>query len=130
MTLSPTLTSIGTRLPLSSTRPGPTARTSPSWGFSLAVSGITKPDAVVCSASTVLTTIRSSSGLMETDTTDLPFACDGNQDKGPSPSNAPPSSRVPDARWAVTGQGPGRDLSGSNLECRLALGQGECSRSL
>src|SRR5690606_40326026 len=29
-----------------------------------------------CSASTALTTIRSSSGLMETDTADLPFACE------------------------------------------------------
>ena len=32
------------RLPLSSTRPGPTARTSPSCGFSLAVSGLYIPD--------------------------------------------------------------------------------------
>ena len=62
-----TLTSIGTRLePASSKRPGPTARTSPSWGFSLAVSGITSPDAVVCSASSGRTTIRSSSGLITT----------------------------------------------------------------
>src|SRR5208283_599912 len=66
-TTSPTLTSIGTRLvPASSKRPGPTARTSPSWGFSLAVSGITSPDAVVCSASSGRTTIRSSSGLITT----------------------------------------------------------------
>src|SRR5664279_810047 len=63
--------SSGTRLPLSSMRPGPTASTSPSWGFSLAVSGMTRPDAVVCSASTCLMTMRSSSGLMETDTVDL-----------------------------------------------------------
>src|ERR1700749_1308966 len=42
-TTSPTLTSTGTRLaPASSKRPGPTARTSPSWGFSLAVSGTTR----------------------------------------------------------------------------------------
>src|SRR5262249_6351015 len=66
-TTSPTLTSTGTRLvPASSKRPGPTARTSPSWGFSLAVSGITRPDAVVCSASSVRTTMRSSSGLRTT----------------------------------------------------------------
>src|SRR5450631_2587367 len=72
-TTSPTLTSRGTRLaPESSKRPGPTARTSLSWGFSLAVSGITRPDAVVCSASTDLTRMRSSSGLMETDTVGLP----------------------------------------------------------
>src|SRR3954452_12195691 len=68
MTLSPTETSSGTRLPLSSMRPGPIATTSPSWGFSLAVSGMTRPEAVVCSASIALTTIRSSSGLMLTDT--------------------------------------------------------------
>src|SRR5664279_3748526 len=79
MTLSPTLTSSGTRLPLSSMRPGPIARTSPSWGFSLAVSGMTRPDAVVCSASLDLTTMRSSRGLMETDTCDLPF---GNVEDG------------------------------------------------
>src|SRR3989440_12177329 len=66
-TTSPTLTSTGTRLvPASSKRPGPTARTSPSWGFSFAVSGITRPDAVVCSASSGRTTIRSSSGLITT----------------------------------------------------------------
>src|SRR5919106_1896025 len=73
MTLSPTVTSSGTRLPLSSMRPWPTARTSPSWGFSLAVSGMTRPEAVVVSASRALTTIRSSSGLMGTDTSDLLF---------------------------------------------------------
>ena len=66
--MSPTLTSSGTLLAVVSKRPGPTARTSPSWGFSFAVSGMTRPEAVVCSASSGLTTIRSSSGLMETDT--------------------------------------------------------------
>src|ERR1700683_1049807 len=65
-TTSSTLTSTGTREPLSSKRPGPTARTLPSWGFSFAVSGITSPDAVTCSASSGLTTIRSSSGLITT----------------------------------------------------------------
>src|SRR4051794_13673194 len=73
MTLSPMLTSSGTRLPLSSMRPGPMARTSPSWGFSLAVSGMTRPEAVVCSASSGWTTIRSSRGLMLTDTSDQPL---------------------------------------------------------
>src|SRR3982751_2807078 len=72
MTLSPTATSSGTRLPLSSMRPGPIAWTSPSWGFSLAVSGMTSPEAVVSSASSGLTTIRSSRGLMLTDTSDQP----------------------------------------------------------
>src|SRR5690606_14330298 len=43
-------------------RPGPTARTSPCWGFSLAVSGMTRPLAVVSSDSPGLTTIRSSRG--------------------------------------------------------------------
>src|SRR3954454_5365119 len=66
MTTSPTFTSSGTRLPLSSTRPGPTAMTVPSWGFSLAVSGMTRPEAVVVSASLAWTTTRSSSGLMLT----------------------------------------------------------------
>src|SRR5580693_681532 len=65
-TTSPTWTSTGTRAPLSSTRPGPTAITLPSWGFSFAVSGITSPDAVTCSASSGWTTIRSSSGLRTT----------------------------------------------------------------
>src|SRR3954469_3486048 len=51
MTTSPTFTSSGTRLPLSSMRPGPTATTVPSWGFSLAVSGMTRPEAVGVSAS-------------------------------------------------------------------------------
>src|SRR5659263_671482 len=55
----------------------PTARSSPSWGFSFTVAGMTRPDAVVCSASSVRTTTRSSSGLMETDTADLPFAVVG-----------------------------------------------------
>ena len=48
-------------------------REAPRWPMpsritAFAVSGMTRPDAVVCSASTALTTIRSSSGLMETDT--------------------------------------------------------------
>src|SRR4051794_14325614 len=47
-------------------RPGPTATTVPSWGFSLAVSGMTRPEAVVGSASLAWTTTRSSSGLMLT----------------------------------------------------------------
>src|SRR5204862_362860 len=47
MTTSPTFTSSATRpSPSSFHRPGPAATTVPSWGFSLAVSGITRPDAV------------------------------------------------------------------------------------
>ena len=43
-TVSPTFTSIGISSPeFSARRPGPTARTSPCWGFSLAVSGMTRP---------------------------------------------------------------------------------------
>src|SRR3712207_8687764 len=66
MTSGPTETSSGTRLPLSSTRPGPRATTVPSCGFSLAGSGMTRPEAVVVSASLAWTTTRSSSGLMLT----------------------------------------------------------------
>src|SRR6186997_634410 len=63
MTTSPTFTSSATRpSPSSFHRPGPAATTVPSWGFSLAVSGITRPDAVVWSPSFACTTIRSSSG--------------------------------------------------------------------
>src|SRR5205085_475843 len=62
MTLSPIFTSIGMRCP-SSNRPGPTAMTSPSWGFSLAVSGITIPETVVSSSSLGSTATRSSSGF-------------------------------------------------------------------
>src|SRR5699024_8713699 len=50
--------------PLSFARPGPTAITVASCGFSFAESGITRPDAVVVSASTIWTSTLSSSGLM------------------------------------------------------------------
>src|SRR5215212_6017341 len=67
MTTSPSDTSCGIRFsPSSSQRPGPTATTVPSCGFSLAVSGMTRPDAVVVSASLACTRILSSSGLMFT----------------------------------------------------------------
>src|SRR6201995_958881 len=67
MTVSPLDTSSGIRFEQSSShRPGPTATTLPSWGFSLAVSGMTRPDAVVVSASLACTRILSSSGLMLT----------------------------------------------------------------
>src|SRR4029079_13638980 len=52
-------TSIGTRLPLSSRRPGQTATTSPCWGFSLAVSGMTRPLAVISSCFRGVITMRS-----------------------------------------------------------------------
>src|SRR5208337_1928314 len=50
-TRSPALTSSGTSLPPSSRAPGPTAMTSPSCGFSLAVSGIMIPPFVFSSPS-------------------------------------------------------------------------------
>src|SRR5437870_7064713 len=62
-TLSPTLSSIGTLVPLSRILPVPTASTMPSWGFSLAVSGRTIPLLVFSSFSTGLTTTRSPNGL-------------------------------------------------------------------
>ena len=63
-TVWPTSTSSGISSPeLSARLPGPTARTLPCCGFSLAVSGMTRPDAVVCSASLGWTTMRSSSGF-------------------------------------------------------------------
>src|SRR6202158_5108911 len=78
MTTSPVDTSSGIRFsPSSSQRPGPTATTVPSCGFSLAVSGMTRPDAVVVSASLACTRILSSSGLMFTLATMEPPPCSG-----------------------------------------------------
>ena len=62
-TRSPTLTSSGTILPVSSRAPGPTASTSPSIGFSFAVSGMMIPAGVLSSASTRRTRTRSCKGL-------------------------------------------------------------------
>src|SRR6266540_3342692 len=62
-TVSPFLMSTWTRLPLSRTRPGPTERTSPCCGRSLAVSGRTMPLLVVSSRVFGLTTTRSPIGL-------------------------------------------------------------------
>src|SRR5260370_10899353 len=50
---SPSRTSIGARSPLSNKRPLPTAITVPSWGFSLAVSGMTIPLLVTSSLAAV-----------------------------------------------------------------------------
>ena len=63
-TVSPSLTPTGVASPLSLVRPGPTATTVASCGFSLAESGMTRPEAVVVSASTICTRTRSSRGLM------------------------------------------------------------------
>jgi len=59
---SPALTSSGTSLPLSSRAPGPTAMTSPSCGFSLAVSGMMMPPFVFSSPSMRRMTTRSCNG--------------------------------------------------------------------
>ena len=59
---SPTFTSSAMSLPLSSRAPGPTAMTSPSCGFSLAVSGMMIPPLVLDSSSTRFTSTRSPSG--------------------------------------------------------------------
>jgi len=62
-TRSPTLTSSGIRLPLSSRRPAPTATTLPSSGFSFAVSGMMMPPLTFSSASTLFTRMRSCRGF-------------------------------------------------------------------
>src|SRR5438105_7956921 len=62
-TRSPFLTSNGTFLPLSSVLPVPSATTSPSVGFSLAVSGIMIPPFLVSFSSTGSTRTRSPSGF-------------------------------------------------------------------
>src|SRR6266849_7729392 len=59
---SPSRTYIAARSPLSSRRPLPTAIPVPSWGFSLAVSGITMPLLVTSSFAAGLTTTRSPTG--------------------------------------------------------------------
>src|SRR4051794_30888386 len=66
MTTSPTLTSSGTRWPLSSMRPGPTAMTVPSCGSPWRGPGRTRPERVGVSASLAWPTTRSSGGLMVT----------------------------------------------------------------
>src|SRR6478672_5668072 len=65
-TLSPTFTSIGTRLP-SSKRPGPTATISPCWGFSFAVSGMYSPPRIDSVSSSALMTTRSANGATFTE---------------------------------------------------------------
>src|ERR1700748_3586077 len=119
MTVSPSDTSTGIRFaPSSSHRPRLTATTVPSCGFSLAVSGITRPDAVVVSASLACTRILSSSGLIFT------FATIGASTilvgsgvsgpeltGGPGPAPNRPNYQVigirPRPRAVVAGAGPG-----------------------
>src|SRR5215204_4639055 len=80
-TSSPSETSSGWRWPLSSSLPSPTASTLPFWGFSLAVSGRTMPDAVVSSSSSALTISRSPSGLsfMRMNLRWMPLALDSRE---------------------------------------------------
>src|SRR5262245_33072598 len=61
-TRSPFFTSSAIRLPSSVMRPGPTAITSPSWGFSLAVSGMMIPPRFVSCSSIRRTRTRSARG--------------------------------------------------------------------
>src|SRR5271163_224112 len=61
-TRSPLLTSSGCSLPSSSRAPGPTATTSPSIGFSCAVSGMKMPPEVLTSGSTRRIKTRSCNG--------------------------------------------------------------------
>src|SRR5471030_286354 len=63
MTLSPTFTPSGCRRPSSRRLPLPTATTSPSIGFSWAVSGMMMPDLVLVSAAIGFNRSRSCSGL-------------------------------------------------------------------
>src|SRR5689334_14398033 len=102
MTLSPTAISIGMRCP-SSNRPGPTAMTSPSCGCSLAVSGMTMPDALVSSSSLGWTAMRSSSGFNPNDALMCPI--------------------LPVPQWSWAGDaGPG-DSRGVALQASVFLGQ-------
>ena len=61
--LSPTFTAMACSFPSSVTFPGPTAMTSPSCGFSLAVSGMMMPPFFTSFSSRRLTKIRSCNGL-------------------------------------------------------------------
>src|SRR5258707_7327454 len=113
--------------------------TVPSCGFSLAVSGITRPEAVVVSASFAWTTMRSSSGLIATFVavvTVIPSwgtwslrsstaACKhAFRPGGPVVAGAGPLGTTPRrvaGRWHPPGESANRDVSP-----RLALRQGEC----
>ncbi|MFC5043015.1 hypothetical protein [Ornithinimicrobium kibberense] len=92
------------------------------------MSGMTRPEAVVCSASTALTTMRSSSGLMETDT--VTFLCMG-------PTGGPRPVRSWCGHHSLRARSPSRgsaERAGTcvprvlrtNLGTSLALGQAEC----
>ncbi|MPM47325.1 hypothetical protein SDC9_94034 [bioreactor metagenome] len=63
-TVSLTATSMAMRLPFSSRSPGPMERTTPFWGFSLAVSGKTMPPAVTSFSSIGSTTTRLPNGFI------------------------------------------------------------------
>ncbi|OSH34522.1 hypothetical protein WZ342_2458 [Enterococcus faecalis] len=63
ITVSPIFTSIGTFVPFSSTRPSPTAITSPVCGFSFATDARTIPPTVFSSSFATLITTRSPNGF-------------------------------------------------------------------
>src|SRR6266540_1291367 len=106
-TLSPALTFIGTRRPLSSRRPSPTARTTPSIGRSLlAVSGRKMPPLVCASRSAGLTTTRSASGRMRKSATIVvvPPCHRTNRMRGRAHSQswrAHGPTRTPPVRWEL-----------------------------
>src|SRR5918993_3118248 len=129
ITTSPSATSSGTRLPLSSIRPGPVARTLPSCGFSLAVSGMTRPDAVVCSASSGSTRIRSSSGLIVTDTSNPFHRCMCGCLGGRNVVAVPLRPTSPFVSWHTPGESANPTLALDPDECQHRLLAGQPSRS-
>src|SRR5215213_9905432 len=106
-TSSPSATSSGWRCPLSSSLPSPTARTLPFWGFSFAVSGRTRPEAVVSSSSTALTIRRSPKGLsfMRETSTQIGPDVTGWHSKGESATREHSTSKA--------GSRPGVEAGGS-----------------
>src|SRR3972149_549584 len=101
---------MGSRLPSSRMRPGPTARMLPSWGFSLAVSGRTMPLFVISSRAVGLATTRSPSGLSLVEAVALANvlpSCDGDGPSGPGLGR-------PDAWRAARSRPTDADLSGAD----------------
>src|SRR5829696_10073041 len=129
ITTSPSATSSGTRLPLSSTRPGPVASTLPSCGFSLAVSGMTRPEAVVCSASSGSTRMRSSSGLIVTDTSNPFHRCLCADVGGGRNVVAVPLRPPSPAGWHTPGESANPTLALCLYECQQAIRARQRSRS-
>src|SRR5215212_5944743 len=99
---SPAFTSSGRSSPLSFGVPGPTAITSPSCGFSLAVSGTMMPPAVLSSASTRRTRTRSCRGRSF-----MPRSSPGSC-RGSFTTRGPPSGEGDAARPRLGGLGQGQ----------------------